>query len=259
MELLVEKEKIYYGDLLKLIEGEILAIRCPVFCPPDTCAKLTAAVQAHKLFGFYTDNPGAGRLGVGVYEILTWEDLVESYLSSSSQVMNALRLGKNSSPADKFMAELALAWPAGIRVPTLKGFIMRPSTARLMNANGPAVLPHDDFQGQYARQLPWAADQKGQLGANIYISVPETGGQLELWCQQLSKEQYDLCRFNRSYGLDRKQLPEPDLTLKPKLGELILINTRKLHAIRGVGKGERCTISSFCGFVSLNDPLLIWS
>jgi len=74
--------------------------------------------------------------------------------------------------------------------------------------------------------------------------------------------EYDRLRLQRSdqrYGLDEKQLPPPSATLKPMLGELILMNTCKLHGIRAVTLGLRVALASFVGYTSLEKPLWLWS
>ena len=203
--------------------------------------------------GMYGDNRGFFRLGPGIYELLLGESYWYEYRSTRDEVLSLVH-----EPCTKLMRELAGTW-GGCIVPQYKGEDMRPMMARILNRSGHSALPHDDFQKRYAAQFPWATNLTGQLGMNIYLELPEKGGQLQLWDISLSDSEYNSMRLNDSYGIERALLPEPSMTIKPSEGELVLIDTKKLHAISPLQKGRRITLSSFLGVIDEVEPLLMWS
>lgn len=253
-------EKLDKSDIQELFAGNILALRCPNFCSESTAGQITKAIMEHKLFNQYQDNRGIGRLGQGCIELLfgaSWE----SYVSTKDEVMAAFQVENDVSPIDKLHTKLVEAW-GGCTIPQHQGHTLRPVMGRVMIEGGQPIHPHDDYLKNNVAQFPWANALKGQLGANVYTSVPEVGGELVLWDTSLLPHEYDQLRLHRSdqrYGLDEKQLPPPDAILKPRLGELILMNSCKLHGIRASILGLRVTLASFIGYTSLEKPLWLWS
>jgi hypothetical protein len=253
-------EKLDKSDIQELFAGNILALRYPGFCSESAAAQISKAMIEHKLFKQYQDNRGFGRLGQGFIELLfgaPWE----SYVSTKNEVMEAFQVERGVSPIDKLQTELVRAW-GECTIPAHQGHTLRQVMGRVMREGGQPIVAHDDYLKNNVAQFPWADSQKGQLAVNVYISVPEVGGELVLWDMSLLPHEYDRLRLQRSdqrYGLDEKQLPPPSATLKPMLGELILINSCKLHGIRAVILGQRVTLASFVGYTSPEKPLWLWS
>ena len=106
--------------------------------------------------------------------------------------------------------------------------------------------------------IPEVTSVTSQAAANIYLQLPSLGGSLQIWSEELTKEEYEE-QAQDSYGLQRSSLPSPTISIMPKVGDLIIFNSKKLHAISiGVGS-RRITMSCFIGYGGPNAPLQYWS
>jgi len=102
---------------------------------------------------------------------------------------------------------------------------------------------------------------KCQLGVNLYLEMPEMGGELEGWHRQLNAEEYDRLRNpepDLAYGVRRDAIGNPDWEIRPGLGDVIIFKNTELHAIRQ-GEGSRTTWGFFLGYRGDEKPLLVWS
>lgn len=61
-----------------------------------------------------------------------------------------------------------------------------------------------------------------------------------------------------SYGISGNKLSEPFIAIKPIESDLVLFNSRLLHAVRS-GSGTRISISFFVCYSGSNNPLKYWS
>ena len=88
--------------------------------------------------------------------------------------------------------------------------------------------------------------------------MPDEGGELEIWEQEMSPVQFDALRGD-SYGIPPETLGQPSLRLKPDCGELILFNSRKMHAVAPSAERSRLSLSCFVGYRGNHLPLTFWS
>ena len=129
--------------------------------------------------------------------------------------------------------------------------------SRSMKPGVPLKAHHDMF-GRHAPDTPEAASLISQFGVNVYVDVPEVGGELAMWNTEISDEEF-LEQRGDDYAIPLEQLGAHDFSVKPKVGDLILFNARKLHAVLS-GKGtDRLTLSTFLGFRGEAEPLTVWS
>jgi hypothetical protein len=61
------------------------------------------------------------------------------------------------------------------------------------------------------------------------------------------------------YGLDRSKIGPPDVVLRPGVGDLIVFDTGRIHAVRRVADGVRITASCFIGVRSRWHPLCVFA
>src|SRR5262245_51389462 len=93
--------------------------------------------------------------------------------------------------------------------------------------------------------LPPDLTLDGQFSANVYLKVPEHGGELDVWNHPtLSPDEIHDDQLGRDW---RSMLPPP-IRIRPAVGDLILINTRKPHAVCSFARGERVSIQCFIGY-----------
>jgi hypothetical protein len=99
-----------------------------------------------------------------------------------------------------------------------------------------------------------------QGAANVYLSVAEQGGELELWPYGLTDQaQYEDFQTPGDYGLDRCKIGPSVLRSKPEQGDLIIFDARKIHAVNRNDRGLRITASAFIGYRGQGNPLTVYS
>jgi len=247
-----------------LIKGDVYAVVISNFAPLEVCKKLVAWYIKHPEKANYThevylDNKpiqvdyGVTRIGFP-YNLIYGKSkdslIFKNYYKVAHK--NIIKTRKvchpNLSPIDKLLLKLGKTYGAQIAhfdgKPMFVGIgrITRPNAKRL------ATQPHFD-------SLPKKYKLDGQLSAIIYLKVPNKGGELELWNHDpLTPE--EIANISPKKNL-RSELGK-SFYIKPKLGELILINTRRGHAVYTYQKGTRITISCFIGYIK-GEPLLLWS
>lgn len=118
--------------------------------------------------------------------------------------------------------------------------IMRPETSYLGEYE-----PHFDHLPSCEFKL-----QK-QLAANIYLQVPSCKGELEIWHTTECKET-DVPPKHWRNMLGQSEL------YKPNVGDLVIINTRLPHAIRGFDDSMRISTNCFVGY-NEGEPLHLWN
>lgn len=97
-----------------------------------------------------------------------------------------------------------------------------------------------------------------QLAANIYLLMPNDGGAIQMWNQELPADQFDAMRGD-SYGIDPYLLGKPDLVVEPGTGDLVLFNSQLMHAVTPGSANVRLSIPCFVGYRGPAMPLTFWS
>ncbi len=124
---------------------------------------------------------------------------------------------------------------------------------------GAPIHPHQDVLRRDAKTAINAYSLKTQLAANIYLNMPQEGGELQLWEHGCSDEEYKNLLTPGEYYVERSKLVAPFLTIKPEVGELVLFNPTRYHAVTP-GKGtKRVSVSCFVGYRGEYCPLTLWS
>jgi len=252
-------DALYESDLVALAEHTIDAIRIPRYSSAELSQECAERLLQHPLFGFYANAANIGRVGMAYFETIFNPALRARYYSEARHMMQAIRqaCAPLLTPVDRLRLELQEAWPWGANIEHLGEGKMFVGLSRLF-AEGSEALPHDDHLWRDAPHSALAHELRTQLTGNVYLRVGE-GGELELWDQQLTAEEFETLRLPGSYGLDRARLPEPDLTLQPEVGELILFDPTYLHAVRPITEGVRITVTFFIGYRGRQQPLTYWS
>ena len=123
--------------------------------------------------------------------------------------------------------------------------------------NSPEILPHQDII-QWDIDTPEAKALDAQAGWNLYLDIPTQGGELLIYDNSIEKTEYEELAGD-SYGIPWGIAGKAAQKISPEIGELIIIDTRRLHAIKTVsGEGYRVTLSGFLGY-SENRGLISWA
>lgn len=115
---------------------------------------------------------------------------------------------------------------------------------------GMAVEPHmDQITSEFSSALFDAPAR--QLALNICLTAPERGGELELWDDVPSMDEYV------PYGLARPA-KEPAVIYKPSAGDLYLFESTRIHAVRP-STTDRSAISGFLAGPFADGSFRVWS
>lgn len=253
-------------DISNLAQGKLAAIVVPDYYPETLCEEIAEHFVRHPQHGTYHSNGHApdvanvGRIGVSFFEVCNDMDLMMDYYNQAVSMTDQLRavFYPYYSPIDKLRLHLQEIWPAGANLETLRGKKMFVGLCRTVSPQK-EFLPHQDIFERDAPEMMEARSLLGQIACNIYLHLDEEGGELELWRQDYSEEDYITLRLPNSYGMDRSKMPLPSCVIKPGLGDLVLFNSRRPHAVLPSKKTYRMSVSCFIGYRGEHMPLTYWS
>jgi hypothetical protein len=247
-----------YASLLKLIEQQTLVLRIPGFITDEACRIISKGLQSTG-YSDYLNAPSVGRIGMSYFETGLKQEIVDRYFATALENIDILRKAcyPYSCPIDTLRCMLDEVWPAGCGLQTLYGKKMFVGLSRCMQPGVPLLAHHDMF-GRHAPGTPEASSLISQFGFNVYVDVPETGGELAMWMEEISDEAF-LERRGKHYGIPLEILPPPDFKVKPVNGDLILFNARKIHAVMPGFGCNRITLSGFLGNRGRRERLTVWS
>jgi hypothetical protein len=157
------------------------------------------------------------------------------------------------TPVESLVALLARAWPPGAKPATMNGWELFPGMPRIVDPEATLLetQPHVDAVH------PCAFGVDAQISANVYLEVPAAGGELEVW----PGDRLTVDEMFRPSVLERLRRDNlgPSATLSPRRCELIVINSRRPHAVRTFTVGRRYSVQCFIGVPHDESPLVLWS
>ncbi|PWC10294.1 hypothetical protein DDT56_22390 [Brenneria corticis] len=256
--MLIETNKLSFDDIEKLVKGNVLAIRFKQFVNEEVGGKLAGKILRQG-FDKYLNAPGIGRIGMAFYEAENHPPRISDYFESVFQNIEELRQRcmPYVSPIDLLRCKLDEVWPAGAQLETLYGRKMYVELSRVVRP-GVTFLAHRDIFSKDAPDCFQAHSLQAQLAANVYLSMPSEGGALQIWDRELSPTEFDEMRGDR-YGIDPAMLGAPILEVRPDAGDLVLFNSRCMHAVTVGADDIRLSLSCFVGYRGPAAPLSFWS
>ena len=271
-ERIVEAASLELGHLVAMFERRIVAVRIAAWCDTGLAERLSAFLLAEPSLTNYRAITSEGKLILSEQERVG-VPLNEAYgalLAPSDQSRSARALidyqeaalpgirrlrtagAPDLGPIDRLRLELDEICPQGAQLAVIQGQKAFAGIGRVVRATpnaGPGdPEPHMDVLPRSILELA------AQLSAISYLRVPREGGELEVWDLAPRELQEHLQRFG---GLRRAELPPP-CRIEPRVGELILINTRLPHAIRPFSAGVRVVVQTFVG-LRTNGALCLWN
>jgi hypothetical protein len=209
----------------------------------------------------YEVAPDILKRGKSIFDAASDPRALEEYYDVAPSALAELRkfFDPYLAPMDKLRLVLQERWPGGGLIESLHG---RPMFCGLIRAFGETSegRPHQDMTHWDVPGSEPARTLITQFAANVYLSVAEDGGELELWPYGFSNQQeYDRCKTAGDYGLDRAKIGPSLVVIEPQLGDLIIFDARKIHAVHRINKGVRVAVSTFIGYRGPKSPLTVYS
>jgi len=246
--------------LLELANGTVAALRVRKLISQQACRHLTNQLRTSGKMVPHADVRGLRVIGLSHFQAARDRKVAKQYFEKAGEVAGTVRKLAEpfASPFDVALAFLAAAWPAGcqlMKLPTEAP--LSPFTVRIYH-RGVEIEPHQDILSAESPTDSVAASLTSQFAANVYLSMPPSGGILELFDTDDGAANYT----NPLYGsgtISRGHLAMP-VRIEPEIGELIIFPCRRIHAVTpSEGSKPRITISFFIGVWDVRSPLAIWA
>lgn len=242
--------------LLRLLKGDVYAVRISGLIDDAALDGLRTAFVGRGDHGPLATDPQFRRIGYAFSETSPGDE--SAYFDQAADHRKSVRAAAAPFPypADTIRILLDEAWPSGT---TLLGSESRKFFAGVVRyqREGVDLEPHTD---NVARNLPDDdLDIRRQLSVNVYLDVPDGGGELEIWDSYPTEDDYRELSGDRVWGVDRGVVGEPVITIKPVVGEAIFIDPRRVHAVAPSGDRPRVTVGLFVGVRADEQPLAVWS
>lgn len=253
------KNNLQIKDLLDVFSGKIVALRVSNFCSEIIIKQALEKLKNHTIID-YSNAEGVGKfqnLGMAYFEVQDIESKKCYYKQALPSITQIRKLFEPYlSPTDKIRIMLDEQWNQGA---SLLNLGEGPMFFGLLRATNAEILPHED---KLERDDPSSLSKihyVAQAAFNCYLSIPEVGGDLQIWNISLNSTSYNCLRGN-NYGISLSLLPPPKLNIHPNPGELVIFNPRYLHAVSPVPfQKTRISISGFILYQGERHPLNMWS
>ena len=256
--------QLQFSSIMDLIDDNCIAIRVPNFFSAESCKAVAKQMRKKTSFKRYSmaDDVPVRRIGMTLFETENEETKLDRYFNEAIQTSEKLRnlCAPCMNPLDLLRLRLEETWPEGSQIMKIEGRKMLPGIARMFEADASAGLPpHQDILERDIPDLAKTYIPTAQIAANVYLEVAPEGGELELWDFSPSLEEFNTLLDGRYDFLDRSRIPPRDASIRPQRGELILMRSDKVHAVRPSRGGERIAMSCFIGYFGLHKPLTYWA
>lgn len=263
---IIESTQLDSESLSQLFTDNALALIVRGYADKDICKKMGSKINEspdlEKYYYELSENGERKSLFLGVSRLGTSfsttfgkdreSDVVDKYYNSALVNINRIRdlFSPFLSPIDRLRLELDELYNNGAMLGTIEKRKMFTGIAR---------ITHRDMDLQeknpHVDSLPPEFILERQYSANIYLSVPQTGGDLIVYpLDPMSQAEVDDFEANQKLWLSNF----PDgIRIKPESGDLIIINTRRPHSVSAFYDGERVSLQTFIG-INQDDALKLW-
>ncbi|MFJ7143147.1 2OG-Fe(II) oxygenase [Pseudomonas protegens] len=251
-------DKLEARHILDVVEKRSYGVQLKGFCPPDTLQVARDHLYQQELRSAFSQQQEFVRVGKAYIEIQDEQSRAEYHALALPNIRKIRNLFRPlASPIDELRLLLDEVWPQGAHLLQVGGQKCFVGIARFQGS-GVDLTPHTD---KLERNAPEGHSPPllTQLSTNIYLEIPEDGGELEIWGIEPDEEEYNRLKGERAYGIERHLLPPPDFVIKPEPGDLILLNPRLIHAVRPSASSTRVTLGVFIGYYGEQQPLAYWS
>lgn len=221
------------------------------------CEETVRALTSVQFDSYGTERvyPPVMRFGVGVSDHRQDGGVADSYWDALDAGRDAwLSLGLPFDPYQVCRDALAANWPNAVAVGRRDDRAMGSGVAREPNQG--FVVHFDDALREFSGNL-LDANLVAQFAFNLYLSVPEMGGETVVWRHRWHPAD-EAFRLPRSYGYAEAVVGEAEsFELKPAVGTALLFNPRNFHAVRPSHDSRRIALGFSVG-LSDTGELLTW-
>lgn len=239
-----------------LLAGKIAGLCVPEFLTVEECASLKKMCEECEFEDYLNVVPRIEKIGITVFEFdgigkQEYFDAVEHANSRVARITNGI-----CCPLERVIHWLSSLCPnQRVHVAHEPGF--GPYFAGLFRRIEQGTLIHVDFAP--VEHPGWAVAQVcSQLTFNIYLDAPKVHpGIVHVWQKQVTPEDQRF-KMPGSYGYQPQVVEDvPLATITPRVGMLMVINTRNFHQVL-TSEGSRLAVSSAIGQLP-NKSLVLWS
>jgi hypothetical protein len=249
------------ASLRALLAGEIPALRIADFATAGECASFCAAIAAGASASRAAETARMTLIGVNFSNYAgQGKEGYFAQVEPSYDAVGAITGGAGFDPLQRMIERLRGIWPAEVGVAHEPGH-GRYFAGGIKTRSSSGNL-HYDFAPHTAQGFA-IAGIVDQLGWNLYLDMPRDTGATTTYRHAVPREGGAAGGgAARALNLDRGYVEGAEaFTFQPKIGEVVIINTRYPHDIlvENAGPDEiRAQTSSFIGRLP-NDDLILWS
>ena len=264
----IEEEKLTFECLQKIFQDEVSVLIVRGFGSSEVCERLHKFLVSQKVSEYTHEIRNKEKLEMSYFGVNrygfplnnTYNDETgekyQTYINNALGTMSNIRKAANPylSPIDRLRVELDEIWPFHSNVSAIDGHKAFCGIARIMSAelsHLSAEQPHYDLVS-----LDYFPNLKRQYAANLYLKVPDNGGELEMW--DVNPIKIDEIK-NFVVPKDwRSELPK-SIKIKPEQGDLLVFNTCRPHAITSFKSYyPRTSLQTFIG-LNQDKSLSMWN
>ncbi|ETK33351.1 2OG-Fe(II)-dependent halogenase WelO5 family protein [Microbispora sp. ATCC PTA-5024] len=240
-----------------LAAGRCAAIRVADFLPSKTCSDILNALMCADFEYYGTERvyPPVMRFGVGVSDYRKDGKIMPDYWDALRRHQDSWStIGLDFDPLELCRETLGKHWPGVVAIGRNEGRELGGGVAREPNQG--FVVHFDDAQREFSGSL-LDAHIVAQFAFNLYLSVPEQGGETVVWRHRWRPAD-EKFRFPGSYGYTDAVVGDAEhFVLKPKAGEALLFDPRNFHAVRPSVGSRRIALGFSVGLSDRGD-LYTW-
>lgn len=246
--------------LADLIDNKIGVIHVNGFYPLDIASQVAAKAISHPQLGYYSKKytSSVGRICMPHIDSEWNAELTNKYYAESIGNIHGLReiFYPYMSPIDHVRLLLQEIWPAGANIQHLHKRTCFVGAIRVFAPATASFFPHYDRLEEES-DAPELAGLVQQLVANVYLQVPNIGGDLQLWLRETTD--FESERIRDVEGLLPESVEPPTLVIHPRAGDLTIFSSRQLHAVTPGVDTARVGMAAFIGCYGPERPLTYWS
>jgi hypothetical protein len=247
-------------SLLQLANRKIGAIHVRGYYPAEIAEKTAEKAINHHALGHYHKRytSSVGRVYMPHIDTRWDPELTHLYHDSALPAIEDVRsmFHPYLSPIDLVRLQLQELWPAGANLLRLRGRACFVGAFRVFQPSTSEFYPHNDAIDQET-DAPEIEGVVNQLVANIYLQVPDDGGNLQLWLREPTPEETKV--ILEVEGLQRDSVEPPVVEIHPDAGDLIIFSPRMLHAVTAGHGKHRVGAAAFIASKGPQEPLVYWS